>query len=381
MTRFRLPAIFSLSIVLLAAPALAGDFIRLKDSKWHINVPRSGLERPTVEDFAASTISVTSEDYDFVNFSLDMGQGGKIAQKIATDRVEEVIYEPPPAAYNDGVRAMTSGDLSTAMQKFTSVASSRSARSWTRMYSLFNLGQIYHSGADWEQAVTAWSTLRKEFPKSRFLPDAIVMEGLARFYSGDAEKARTTFGELDRISGLPEGKKALGRYWVIYVKQRQGEAARNTAIVNQALSEYRTLLASVENDESLKEVAILARLGIGTCLVGMKKFDEAQTFFQRIADSSNDPEVLAGAFNGLGLCYYEQQQWDPALIAFLRTTTIYDVNIEQTAKANFYVGKCFQLLQKEDWKSRARKHYRKAIAKAGGTEWAQRSREALPTIR
>jgi tetratricopeptide (TPR) repeat protein len=250
------------------------------------------------------------------------------------------------------------------------------------MWAYWNIGRIYQEGAspDYRRAIATWDQLQKDLPKAGVLPKAIVKKGQAYLALGEVDNAKAAFLSLERLRGLPEGQKKIARYWIIFIKQHQGQAPNNRATIEEALNEYKALLKEVEGNEELKEVAILARLGIGECMIGLRQYAEALAFFEQIAKTANDAAVLAGAFNGLGRCHFEQQNWKEALLSFLRVVLLYDENPTQSAMALYFAGRSYHMLKGPDWKERARSLLRECIAKYGG-DWARQAEEELQKIR
>jgi len=370
-----------LLLALFAAPVLAGDMILQKNGKWFPNPIPEGTE-PTIEDLQKSTITIVDEDYDNIWYKFE---GVASRQKLETAKVRRIVHGEIPERYREAVAAMENFDFPTALAAFDEIAKNKRVytKNWVRMYALYNIGKIYQEGkGEWANAVAAWDRLEAEFKKSKFLPEALVKKGLAYLNMQQEDKARAAFGQLERLPGLPEAEKMEAKYWLIKINLIKGQTTGNAALVNQALGEFQRLLQEVEGKADLEEVAILARLGIGDCMLALEKYDEALSFFQKIAGSSEDPDVLAGAFNGLGLCHFKREEWKDALMAFLRTVVLYDTNPEQTAMALFYAGKSYTLAKGDEWKERARSLFNECIAKYGTSAWAKRSREeGLPATR
>jgi tetratricopeptide (TPR) repeat protein len=367
-------------LALFAAPALAGDMIQFKkELKWFPTPPASGDAEPSVEDLANSQITVKEENYDQTYY---VYEGVATRQKYDTAKIKRVVYGEKPARFIEASDAMGSGDFGTAVAGFDELAKNKRNPHWVRQYSLYNIGRIYQEGVgDLKNAIAAWDRYEKEFPRGKFLPKALVASGLAYLTIGDEAKARSSFSKLERLKGLPEGAKKQAKYWTIKITQLKGEKAGNAGLINQALTQYRSLLDEVEADSELQEVAILARLGIGDCLLALEKFGEALDFFKKIAASSDDPDVLAGAFNGLGRCHFSKEEWDEALISFLRTVILYDTNPEQTAMALFWGAKSYMMRQGEDWKNRARSLFRECMNKYPSTQWARQAKEEILRVR
>ncbi len=380
MRSLRAGSILAIAVLLVASPALAGDLIQKTDGTWMAAKVKG--DRPDISDYENSLTVVLAENYDYVIFSLKVPSGKAMRQKIETSLVKKVNYWPIPKAWSDAASAMDEGRYDEALKRFDTIAQNRGARFWMRMYALRNIAKIYKNRGRHKDVIAVNQRLLQMFPKSRYLPEAKIETGLAYMYLGDLASARAAFASLQRVSGLPAGKKMLARYWLIYLKQRQGELAGNKALVTQALGEYRDLLGTAGEDPKLKEVAVLARLGIGDCLVALGKYAEALDFFQKIADSSEDKTVLAGAFNGLGRCYFEQRKYKEALVSYLRTVILYDVKPRETARALYNAGWMFELLQGKGWKERSRQLYAECIRRFGaGTQWGKLAQEGLNRIR
>jgi tetratricopeptide (TPR) repeat protein len=374
-----------LVLFVIAAPVMAGDCIKLKNGKWKQPGPKPEVTKPTQDDYDNSPYSVTSENYDKITFSMKIGNAKPMKQTLDTAKVEKVFFNPFPPAYRAAAELMNAGDYPGAIGKFQALANDRQARSWVRILALMDVARIHEAGGNLPGILGAWEKLAKDFPKSRYVPKAFIQIGLTHLANNDVKAAKASFARLGRLAGLPPGQKMLAQYYLILIKQKQGEAAKNQSMLRQALSEYRSLLNKSENNEELKEVAILARLGIGTCLRGVGQYDEALAFFQKIADSAKDPAVLAGAFNGLGNCYYKKNQWKDALLAFLRVEVLYDEDPEQTAHALLNSGRCFAFMSGsglgEDSKLRAKMQFSKCFSRFPGTSIAQQAREESAALR
>jgi tetratricopeptide (TPR) repeat protein len=369
-----------LALALFAAPVLAGDLIQYKTGKWFPAPPAAGEnEEPSIEDLGRSNITVLDENYDETTYKYaDVPN----KQKVDTQKVRRVIYGEKPSRFIEASEAMGNADYATAVALFDELAKNKRNKDWVRMYSLYNIGRIHQEGrGDWQNAVAAWDRLQKAFPKSKFLPKALVQKGLAWLNLGNEAKARQAFGQLERLKGLPDSEKMAAKYWLIKITQLKGEKTRNATLLNQALEAYKRLLADVENDTDLTNVAILARLGIGDCLLGLEKFADALAFFQKIAASSDDPSVLAGAYNGLGRCHFAKEEWNDALMSFLRTVVLYNENPELTAMALYWAAKSYTMRQGDDWKNRARTLFRECMGRFPTSSWARESQKALPTVR
>jgi tetratricopeptide (TPR) repeat protein len=368
------------ALVLFAAPVLAGDLIQLKTGKWMPTAPAAGeQEDPSMEDLAASQYTVVEENYDVTYYKIE---GVSQRQKYDTSKIRRVVYGERPAAFLEASAAMADSDWGTAVAGFDALAKNKRNPHWVRQYSLYNIGRIHQEGRGaWQEAIAAWDRYEADFPKGKFLPKVLVSQGLAWLALGDEAKARSSFGKIERLKGLPEADKLKAKYWMIKITQMKGEKSGNTALINQALNQYKSLLEEVESKSELQEVAILARLGIGDCLLALEKHGEALAFFQKIAASSDEPDVLAGAYNGLGRCHFAKEEWSEALISFLRTVILYDSNPEQTAMALYYAARSYNLRKGEDYKNRARSLYRECFNKYPSTTWAQKAKQEINSVR
>jgi tetratricopeptide (TPR) repeat protein len=371
-----------IALFFLAIPAQAGDLVRLKNKQWVVSKPES--DPPSTEDHEASAITVLEENYDKLVYSVKVGDKST-RQETPIDQVEEVFYYPKPETWSDAVADMEGGAYEPAVEGFQAIAGNSGNRAWLRVYALYYTAKIHQNGYQWKAAVQIWEKLTQDFPKSRFTPEALIQIGRIQLNLDNADAAKNAFLRLQKLPGLPEGQKQSARYYLVRITQKQGEATKNTSLLNQALDEYRKLLAEVEKIPEMKNVALLAKLGIGECLIGLGKYDEALSYFQSIAEAADEKAVLAGVFNGLGLCYFRTEKWKDALLAFLRVEVLYDEDPEQTAMALFYSGKCFEFMSGAglgtESASRARAQYGKCIARFGGTTWGQQASTARPNVR
>ena len=208
-----------LTLALFAAPVLAGDLIQFKEKgKWFPTPPKAGeREEPGVEDLANSTITVLDENYDETTYKYaDVPN----KQKWDTAKIRRVVYGEKPAAFEEAAEATGNGDYANAIALYDTIAKNNRNKPWVRMYSLYNIGLIYQEGkGEWENAIAAWDRLQKAFPKSKFLPKALVAKGLAWLNLGQEAKARQAFGQLARLAGLPEGETMTAQYWLIKITQ------------------------------------------------------------------------------------------------------------------------------------------------------------------
>jgi tetratricopeptide (TPR) repeat protein len=177
----------------------------------------------------------------------------------------------------------------------------------------------------------------------------------------------------------------MADYYMIYILQKQGEVADDKGKVREALAAYEALLGKVKDDPNQKDVVTHLQLGIGNCLLLLEEYGKAQDYFQKIAEDGKDETVLAGAFNGLGRCHIEKQEWKAAVLCFLRTWILYDEDPRQTAQALYYSGHVFSKMAGagigEESSRRAKAQFKECMRLFPGSSWAKRSESELAHVR
>ena len=177
--------------------------------------------------------------------------------------------------------------------------------------------------------------------------------------------------------------KQLGTRWRI-------EADLATVIFDEALS---------AGDKTKKLEDLSARAGVSfpmarnraevalgeEALRGGKVLAALKIFQGVAADPRADSRTLAAAYLGLGDCYWAKGERSPgeesgkadlnkALVSYMRIVVVYKAEQRYVAKAMFFAGRCFQLLDGEGAQEHASKLYNKLIRYYGGSRWAKEAR-------
>jgi tetratricopeptide (TPR) repeat protein len=91
-----------------------------------------------------------------------------------------------------------------------------------------------------------------------------------------------------------------------------------------------------------------AQIALGDALREAKKGDQAKAVFQRVIDETKDRDLKAAAYNSLGVCAWEAEQFQEARWDFLWVDVVYNQDPAEHAKALYYLWKTFGQLGEED---------------------------------
>jgi tetratricopeptide (TPR) repeat protein len=354
-----------LAALVLAAPAPAGDFVKLGNGKWHISTPES--DPPTASDFENSKIEVVEERFDRLRFKIKRLQQ---IQDMPAAQVQKVFYEKSDSSYTRGAKLMNEGDLAGAAEAMQSALNSRVL--WVPQYAMWDLVRIYEANRDADAAIGAIEALVRRFPKTKFLIQARVKAGLIHLQMrGDANSARREFRKIASIPGVTDDQKTEVEYWLIYIGDNQSQ-------LRAVMSKYEDLYDKCRGKSSLAGVAIKAQLGIGRCKLKLDQHDEALKFFQEIVASAEDDLVRAGAYIGIGEAYFAMQNWVEARRAFLRVAILWESQPDYHAQALCRAGNCFLLARDYDFGARAYRELVECAQRYPGSHWAQKAQSLIP---
>jgi tetratricopeptide (TPR) repeat protein len=359
--------VVALLLATVVPAASAGDMIQLKNGKWLVDKAPAG-ENPTDQELAAGKLKVIGEEFDVVKYRLTAIRGGGV-QTQDMNNVKRVVYGESDPSYTRAADMMASGDWEGALDLFERAKSSRV--SWVPQYAMWNIVRIHEALGDPDSALAAIDELIKEFPKTKYLVQAHEKAALI-LLGKNAAQARARFSQIRRIPGVPDETARSVDYWLIYIKEVE---ARSPSGVESVKREYERLLEQVEGKSPT--VAMRCRLGIGRCLLKLEKADEALSYFQNIVAKEKDPDILAGAYVGVGEAYFAMKKWVEARRAFLRVCVLWEES-EFHAQALCRAGNCFLLAREEGYKERARYELTECIRRYPGSSWAAMARKLMP---
>jgi len=332
---FRLPLFLSL----VAVPA-AADTIYCTDGKVIENV---SIEAQTLTE-------VTYKD----------GRDGK---SIASDTVLRVEFDKMPRLVDEAMGFIQEADLASAVDNLDLYVDgqiekpSEKRYPWAPAFAAWKACEIRMEVADLPGAESAAKRLIDNFHDSRYLPAAYLAKASAELQTGSRQKAQAT---LEALSGLIDSK-GLSKRWSLECRLAQiqagdqsGEDKRKAlaVIVTEAGSTYPTVKSGAlvaEGETYLAEASAMKDQAKAKTLR-----TKAQESFQKIVDDPRaDDETLAGAYSGLGECYFYQgldaTPIDKALLKqaamqYLRVITVYKEQSRYVPRSLYYAARCFDHL-------------------------------------
>lgn len=307
----------------------------------------------------------------------------RVVQKMDSQKIARVEYDSAPMDYEQGLEALKANYFQDAVNKFQqAMRANTEDYPWARQYSLFQIGEAYRAWADagatqhYKTALGAYQALLKDIPDSIHKYRAMLGMGDCLLALGDKRQATSYFEKVigDNYDPSYTIRAKIGLARILEMDEKYREARSK---FREIYNEARTLARS---DPSAKEIPNLALVREGACIVGLRKYDEAIAFFQDIISKTDNDEILAGAYNGLGDSYYAKRQIEKAMWAFLKVAIVFEHVTSEAPKAFFYASVTLQDMatklkdekQARDWVRRAKRLKSELRQKFPGSEWAKR---------
>ena len=372
------------AVAACALPALAGDILQRPDGSF---TPAIKGSFPTQADFDASGYQVGNADIEKVSYAMKVGDR-VMPQSEPSTRVAEIHLEPKdyPPEWKQSNAAFESGDYKNAYGGFSAIGAAEKVNPVVRQKALLFAARAAREGGKAEEAEKAYEALLKAFPDSFYSAAALKEQSQMYMDAGDEGKARAFADRLLKLPNVSESDKLQARFLQVTVDFRNAVAKKDQAGIQKALNDYKALAGETAGKKDFTAVNQLARIGQGNCLLelGGAGVAEAKGIFQEIADRAVEKPVCASAFNGLGDCFFREENFVEARRCFLRTATIYTEGTpgDQVARALYHAGMCFVKLQDSaDWKDRARQELsecRRRFPKSSWADLADRAGRSLP---
>ena len=331
-----------------------------------------GLVADEIKQIDGKTIEcrVVDETYEEVVYKIPRISTN---QKIKAEKVKEVVYADKPKDFLEAEAAMDGRDYETARSFFMAVANkSSSRRPWIKQYGLFYAAECLRLMNNFDDAIKAYKKLLTEVPKTRFYPNALLMQAECHLANGNKSEAKKLAEKL----AADAASKGFGDRW-LYESQYFDTRMNESSNPGSALKEYMELYEKTK--DGYTEVANKARLRIGYVYIAQKKTSEAKKYFQEIISNrtASPPNIVAGAYNGLGTTLISGEaslaDQKEALYHFLRVVYRYsDVRAEQP-RALFNAGKIFKQFGDTTSNSRAKLLLKRCESEFPGTQWANRA--------
>lgn len=369
------------SIAAFACAAAGGDVVQKKDGTFN---PAVKGETPTQSDYDASNWQVLDADTDVVKYQLNVG-GKVVLQTLKSIDVMEIWLEPKdyPGLWKDAVNAMASGNYQGAAQAFQSIGAEAKVHPVVRQKALLFAARSFASWGKPTEADAAFDALFKAFPKS-FYTMAVWKERSQMWMDANKEeKARAAADTLVKLPGVSDGDKLEADFLLVTIEYRKAAAAGDKAAIKTCLDKFKALAQQTAGRPGQAGVNALAQIGTANCLLELGSVGEAKAIFDAISTTAREAPVCAAAFNGLGDCWFRQNNkdgWVEARRCFLRTSLLYTegTSSDQIAKALYYAAECFTRLQDtEKWGWAAKQEAQDCIRRFPTSPWAQKARVLL----
>jgi tetratricopeptide (TPR) repeat protein len=269
---------------------------------------------------------------------------------IAAEKIDDVVYEVNPlkiriATYRPAVTlekesldpskdAKRQANIAEALKKYQETIAA-GAEAPAKRHAEFKIAALLARQAleDGEPAGPALDALKKFKAKhadSWQLGATLQLLGKLQLDAKDYAGARETYGELSQAP-VPADVKQDAQLQTIHVALKAGETAQAEQLLNK-------LLASLPKDS---KHAQRARVVQAELLVANKKIDEGMKILRQVTKETTDRNLKALAYNTLGVCLFDRQDYKGARWEFLWVDVIYNQDKTEHAKALYYLAKIF----------------------------------------
>jgi hypothetical protein len=330
----------------LARPARVSqaDLVLTADGKWQpIPESRDPNERivvPGPDDEPNDDLllhpSVRENNVDATYETVRSKAVNKPAAQVKKIRSSAAVEN---TAFRQGINAASSGEWADAAEAFHAAAGELSG--FGKQEALWNCAKTTSFTGDADRTSTAIDELLAAFPKSFYFADAYIIRARIAANKGDLSGASAAIDKIKGAAGMNTRDAYRGEYARVFLTM---EIPRK---FDAAATEYKALVSKMEGEKDAALVASIkqqCQVGLGNCLLALKKESDARAYFQG-ATESRDPDVLAGAYAGLGdialtdaksMMDTEKRKeakdkLEEALLYYLRVSKLYGPNVNEEA--------------------------------------------------
>ena len=289
---------------------------------------------------------------------------------VASHKVRSVEFDRYPPLVDEALSALRGGDAALAvdlLDAYIEEAGDRGGRrgfKWAPPFAAWTAIELRQQFGDLAGVTSGSAAFLTKFPDSRYVPYVYLTKASAEGVLGQASKVTQTLGAFRALIG----EKDLSSRWDFEVDLAEARAAGGSLATQRAALEEIVSKAKAEHPG----VASRAQVAIGEAILaeaekkqGSDKDKaatlrrEAQSMFEEIVgDATSDDATLAGAYTGLGECYFyagadaqDPELLKKAVLALLRLPVSYETQTAYVPKALFLAGRSFDMLQDNGRKS------------------------------
>lgn len=282
---------------------------------------------------------------------------GASSVPVPIDQIVSIRYDGQPATLQLAETREAAGQLAEAAELFRKAAGEAAGRPL-----ILQLAQFREASALADLALIEPNHLKEAtdrlrrfvlaFPTSRHIIPAREILARLQFNAGDYRGAEATIAELAKLPKTAERATVLRAR----VLSRQGR-------LDEALSDLDRMIGSLpERSVARRE----ARLAKAECLLGAKRFKEAEELARQVIAEApaEDAAAQSAAYNTLGDCLRAANHPKEALLAYLHTDLLYSKDKHEHPRALFHIEKLFRLLKQDgradEYAQRLRQEYPKS---------------------
>ena len=297
--------------------------------------------------------------------TLRFPQGG--TTDYSREQVVKVEYEGRPTEYDAGVNLFEGGDYESAI-RWLGQALEQKHPLLLKQYILYHMAKSHQKLNEPAEAIPAFEGIAGQGGKSRFLYEAA--ESLIELYSdaGRIDDARRM------LRGLPtpktRGEKLKRLIFKAVIEEKDNKLRRAMQIYTQAKRD-----AGHGNEEEWARAAV----GVVRCMLGLKKHSQAAKDVADLVKSGKLGLRYAEAYVILGDALMgiakTDEDYEAAILAYLRVPALYPGNAATEAKALLGAGQAYQRITgNENAKNRAAKLFKMLRQKYPNSSYAGEAR-------
>ncbi len=317
-------------------------------------------------------VEISRITYSTVYFKyMDSGMRKAGAQEEKLSNIKEIVFTYKPSSYMRAEEDERRGMYKQAIKYYEKALKERKAAAWVPQYCYYNIAQCYLRMGKRAEAMKSFQALLKKESDSRFYGETYTAMARIHVSLGDTAAAMSALDTLIATAGRTE----LSDEWGYQAKLEKAGFLENQSKTGPALRLYQGVAS--DSGSSYPGISRMAKLGEARCLQKEGKAAQSRTILKQVLQSagSEEMEILAGAYNGIGGYHVSKGEWKDALLAYLRVVTLYEGVQSQMPEALFNSAKCFHVLSDQqgnpEWRKRAVSLYGRLKAQYGGSPYAR----------